>query len=48
MLNGVHPRLRGYGSRSRRGERDVIKFIDFRFEIGQFLGLGKGRRQDVP
>ena len=32
-----------------RGEGDNIKFIDLRFERGQVVGFGKGRRgQDVP
>ena len=32
-----------------RGEGDNIKFIDLRFERGQVVGIGKGRRtQDVP
>ena len=30
------------------GERNKIKFIDFRCERGQILGFWKGRRQYVP
>ena len=36
-------------SEQLRGERDLIKFIDFRFERWQAVGFRKGRRrQDVP
>ena len=35
-------------SKRPRGKGDHIKFIDLRFERGQVVGLGKGRRrQDV-
>lgn len=30
------------------GERDKTKFIDLRLERWQFVGLRKGRRQDIP
>ena len=29
------------------GERDQIKLIDVRFERGQFVGFGTGRRRQV-
>ena len=36
-------------SEQLRGKRDKIKFIDFRFERWQVVGLRKARRrQDVP
>ena len=41
-------RKRKANRRERERERDKIKFIGFRFERGQFVGFGKGRRQDVP
>ena len=30
------------------GERDKSRLIDLRFERGQVLGFGKGRRQNSP
>ena len=36
-------------TRERERERDKIIFIDLRFERGQVVGLGHGKRkQDVP
>ena len=35
-------------SKRLRGEKDQIKFIDLRFERGQVVGFGKGRRGKDP
>ena len=43
-----HQRKKG-DSEKLRGERDLVKFVDLRFERWQVVGLRKaGRRQDIP
>ena len=49
MVAYTMPQQRKKESKKLRGERDQIKFIDFRYERWQVVGLRKARRrQDVP
>ena len=50
MVAYTKPHQRKKGEREKlRGERDLVKFIDLRFERWQVVGLRKaGRRQDIP